>query len=64
MLKPHDYGARIAFVDYNGKEAFEEYKNNPPKTAADEIEFVKQVAPRIVKGIKQLRSYVEEITIP
>ena len=29
MLRPDDYGARIAFVDYHGKKAFEDYKKAP-----------------------------------
>ena len=57
-----DYGARIAFVDYNGGEAFDAYKHDPPTTEADEIEFVKSVAPRIVEGIEQLEAYVKIIT--
>jgi len=64
MLDRDDYGARIAFVDYDGKEAFEAYKSTPPKTEADEIEFVKRVAPKIVEGIDQLRSYVDVISAP
>jgi len=62
MLKPNDYGARIAFVDYDGKKAFERFKENTPKTRAEEQEFVKQQAPRMVKGIEVLKRYVEDIT--
>lgn len=58
MLKPDDFGARIAFVDYNGKQAYETYKANPPKTHSDEIEFVNQNAPRMVNGIEALKDYV------
>ena len=62
MLRPDDYGARIAFVDYDGREAFDAYKNDPPTTEADEIEFAKRVAPRIGGGIEQLEAYVKMIT--
>jgi len=58
LLKPDNYGARIAFVDYDGKEAFERFTQNTPKTKSDEIEFVKQNAPRMVRGIEALKGYV------
>ena len=60
-IEPDDFGARIAFVDYDGKSAYENFKNNPPKTESGEIEFVKQNAPRMVRGIEALRKYVQHI---
>ncbi|MCK4605068.1 MAG: pyridoxal phosphate-dependent aminotransferase [Deltaproteobacteria bacterium] len=59
MLSPDDYGARIAFVDYNGKEAFERYKANPPKSEYEEIEFVKNNAPLMINGIDSLKTFIE-----
>ena len=61
MLDPNDYGARIAFVDYDGKTAIDSYKNAKPKTPSDEIEFVKQNAPRMVKSIEALKGWVKFI---
>ena len=61
LLDPDDFGARIAFVDYAGKEAFETYRQNPPKTKSEEIEFVKNNAPKMVNGIAALKRYVEYI---
>jgi len=61
MLRPDDYGARIAFVDYDGGAAIDAYKNGPPDTEAEEIEFVKKVAPRILGGIEQLTAYVDAL---
>ncbi len=61
MLRPDDYGARIAFVDYKGKEAFENYKRNRPKTEQEEIEFVKTNAPNMIMGIEMLHQWVEHI---
>ncbi|HUV02621.1 MAG TPA: hypothetical protein VMW67_04145 [Desulfobacteria bacterium] len=61
MLRPNDYGARIAFVDYDGKHAYENYREKTPKTASDEQEFVEQNALRMVKGIGALREYVKAI---
>ena len=59
LLDSDDYGARIAFVDYNGKEVFGTFKKSPPKTKSDEVEFVEQNAPRMVGGVGALKKYVE-----
>jgi aspartate aminotransferase len=61
MLDPDDYGARIAFVDYDGKKTFDNYKQNPPKSTSDEIEFVKQNAPMMVKSVDALRGWIDFI---
>ena len=61
MLDPEDYGARIAFVDYDGKKAFDDYKNNKPKSDSDELEFVKRNSPMMVKSVDSLRKWVEYI---
>ena len=61
LLRPDNYGARIAFVDYDGKYAFDNYKKNPPKTKSDEIEFVKQSAPIMVQSISALKGWIDYI---
>ena len=61
MLDPDDYGARIAFVDYNGKQAFEDYKHNKPKSNSDELKFVKRNSPMMVKSTESLKKWVEYI---
>ncbi len=61
MLEPDDYGARIAFVDYNGKKAFDNYKQDTPKSSSDELEFVKQNAPMMVKSTDALRGWIDYI---
>jgi len=61
MLEPDNFGARIAFVDYDGKAAFDNFKNNPPKTSSDEIEFVHKNAPRMVKSTDALKEWVNFI---
>ena len=58
MLQPDDYGARIAFVDYNGKETFENYKQSPPQSKEEELEFVQRNTPRMVDGVEKLKQYV------
>lgn len=61
MLEPDNFGARIAFVDYNGKSTFDDYIKNIPKTFSDEIEFVKRNAPHMVRSTESLRNWVEYI---
>jgi len=55
---------RIAFVDYDGKKTFDNYKKNPPKSHSDEIEFVKQNSPMMVKSIDALRGWIDFIKQP
>jgi len=62
MLDPDDFGARIAFVDYDGKKTFDNYKRNPPKSSSDEIEFVKQNSPMMVKSTDALKGWVNSVT--
>jgi len=61
MLDPNDYGARIAFVDYDGKKTFDNYLQNTPRSVSDELEFVKQNAPMMVKSTDALKGWVEFI---
>lgn len=61
MLSPDDYGARFAFVDYDGEQAFKNYKEEPPRSVAEEKIFVENNAPRMVKGIESLKRYIEYI---
>ncbi len=63
MLHPDDYGARIAVVDYDGEGAFKRYKENPPKNPAEEKEFVKENAPKMIDGIDMLRRYVDTLNV-
>jgi aspartate aminotransferase len=58
LLDPDDFGARIAFVDYDGKKAFDNYKATPPKSLSDEEEFVKNNAPRMIRAVEMLKRYV------
>ena len=61
LLEPDDYGARIAFVDYDGKKTFDNYKQNPPRSNSDELVFVKQNAPMMVKSVNALKEWVSYI---
>jgi aspartate aminotransferase len=61
LLDPNNFGARIAFVDYDGKKAFDNYKTSHPKTLSEEEYFVKHNAPLMVRAIDMLKSYVQFI---
>jgi aspartate aminotransferase len=61
MLNPDNFGARIAFVDYDGKMAFDKYKKMPPETELDEAKFVKDAASKMIMGIEKLKEYVSEL---
>ena len=61
VLERTDFSARIAFVDYNGKKAMDDYINNTPKTNSDRIEFVKNNAPKIVNGIAMIHRYLDDL---
>ncbi len=61
VLERTDFSARMAFVDYDGEKAFENYLNNPPKTHSDSIEFVKTNAPRVISGLKMIELYFDHL---
>ena len=61
MLEPDDFGARIAFVDYDGKKTFDDYKNNKPQNSSEELEFVLRNAPLMVRSIDSLKEWIKYI---
>lgn len=61
VLERTDFSARIAFVDYDGQRAMKNYVDNPPRTASDRIEFVKDNAPKIVDGMAMIQRYLDDI---
>jgi len=62
MLEPDNYGARIAFVDYDGRKTFENFQKIKPKTQSETIEFVTQNSPRMVRSINALKHWIDYIT--
>lgn len=62
MLAPDDFGARIAFVDYDGKSAYERYKSDPPLSEAGEEAFVKECTPAMLVGVRKVKEFVERIS--
>ncbi|QUC65467.1 pyridoxal phosphate-dependent aminotransferase [Nitrosopumilus sp. K4] len=61
VLERTDYSARIAYVDYDGAQVYENYLNQKPKTTSDRLEFVKSNAPKIVAGIKMIEKFFEQL---
>ena len=61
VLERTDYSARIAYVDYDGAEVYENYKNQRPKTHSERTEFVLNNAPKTVGGIKMIAKFFEDI---
>lgn len=61
VLERTDFRARIAFVDYDGAKAMENYQNNVPKTVSERENFVEINAPRIVSGFKMLERYLNDL---
>lgn len=61
MAEPDNFLARIAFVDYDGEEAFKNYKRKPPKNEEEKLEFVKQNASRMFDALPILKNWVEHI---
>ncbi len=51
MLCPDNYGARIAFVDYDGETAYKYCLNNPPSTEEEEMNIARATAPRMLEGV-------------
>ena len=62
LLDKDDFGARIAFVDYDGKAAFDDCVTNPPKTVAERQDFVIRNAPRMIQGFEALRDFVKNLS--
>lgn len=61
LLRKDDFGARIAFVDYDGKEAYDAYIDQQPRTGEEERLFVEERAPRMVSGIEAMKKFVKSI---
>ncbi len=61
VLERTDFSARIAFVDYDGQRAMDNYVKNPPTTASEKLEFVKNNAPKIVDGLAMIKRYFDDL---
>jgi len=61
VLERTDFSARIAYVDYNGTKALQNYLENTPKTSSERAEFVKNNAPKMVAGIEMIGRFFEDL---
>ena len=61
VLERTDFSARIAYVDYNGSEVYQNYLENKPKTSSEKIEFVKNNAPKVVAGLEVIDKFFENL---
>lgn len=61
VLERNDFSARMAFVDYDGKKAFENYQTSRPKTTSDRIAFVEENAPRVIAGIEMIKNFFDKL---
>lgn len=61
VLERTDFSARLAFVDYNGAKAMQNYIASKPSTTSEKLEFVRQNAPRLVAGLNMLQRYILDL---
>lgn len=62
LLLPADiFGARMAYVDYNGRQVYDAFTAEQPKTEAEETEFVKKHAPMMVTGAAAVADFVASL---
>lgn len=61
LLSPDDYGARIAYVDYNGYKAYHAFQENRPSTPEEETAFVKEYASLMLEGAKAVADFVAAV---
>jgi aspartate aminotransferase len=61
VLERNDYRARIAYVDYDGKKVFQNYKNKNPKTSSEKSAFVESNASKVVSGIKMIERFFDDV---
>ncbi len=61
VLERNDFSARIAFVDYDGAQVFDNYLEDKPRSASDGTEFVKNNAPKIVSGIQMIEKFFDDL---
>ncbi|RMW40168.1 MAG: pyridoxal phosphate-dependent aminotransferase [Nitrosopumilus sp.] len=61
VLERTDFSARIAFVDYDGSQVYQNYLKNKPKTSSERMEFVKENAPKIVSGIQMISKFFDDL---
>ncbi len=61
VLERTDFSARIAYVDYNGIQVYQNYLNDKPRSNSEKTEFVKKLAPKIIAGIKMIDKFFDNL---
>ncbi|HET8719563.1 MAG TPA: pyridoxal phosphate-dependent aminotransferase [Candidatus Nitrosotenuis sp.] len=61
VLERTDFSTRIAYVDYDGQAAMQNYQTRKPKNQSERLEFVRKNAPRIVSGLDMIKKYLDDI---
>ena len=61
VLERTDFSARIAYVDYNGSEVYQNYLKNKPKTSSEKVEFVKNNAPKVAAGLEMIGKFFDSL---
>lgn len=62
VVAPDNYSARIAFVDYDGPAAYEDYLQKPPLTEEDKTAFFAKHASRMLQGAETLEQYIDTLS--
>ncbi|MBW6463227.1 MAG: hypothetical protein K0B84_03470 [Firmicutes bacterium] len=58
VVKPDNYFARIAFVDYDGPAAYTDYLKNPPLDEQGNEDFFIKHAARMLRGADALENFL------
>ena len=61
VLERTDFSARIAYVDYNGSEVYQNYLEDKPKTSSEKVEFVKNNAPKVAAGLEMIGKFFDSL---
>lgn len=58
LLRPDDFGARIAFVDYDGRAAYHDFLEEQPQGDKEEDAFFRRNAPNMIEGVERISRYL------
>lgn len=61
FVAPTNFSARISFVDYDGKAAYQDYKTNPPENKAEEEKFLEKHGAHMLSGLNNLKEFVAHL---
>ena len=61
VLERTDFSARIAYVDYDGTQVYQDYLNDKPHSNSEKTEFVKKSAPKLVAGVRAIERFFEHL---